>query len=94
VIYINIPQITDISTVIKTYYLFPEIGNKEIKLIFGNKSSATVSKLKKLAKKSMYENNVLTHGLYKVNTESAYRAWGIDIKDLEKRMKKLHELNL
>ena len=42
----------------------------------------------------MIEENVYTHGMYKVNTDCAYRAWGLDIEDLEKRRNKLQKLGL
>jgi len=90
----NIPQITDIDTAISIYYRYPEISSKEITQIFKKRSKATVSRLKKLAQKRMIEDNVYSYGMYKINTECAYRAWGIDVEDLEKRRSKLQKLGL
>lgn len=42
----------------------------------------------------MIEENIYAYGMYKVNTDCAYRAWGIDIQDLEKRRNKLQKLGL
>ncbi|MDR2904035.1 MAG: hypothetical protein LBU77_05965 [Clostridiales bacterium] len=91
---INIPQITNISTALKVYYAHSEIGNKEITALFGRRSSATISRLKRIVKKEMNTKGVLSYGANKVNTAVAFDVWGIDVKDLEKRIKKLQELNL
>ena len=90
----NIPQISDIDTAIMIYYRYPEIGAKEIVQIFRKRSKSTVSRLKKIAQKRMIEEDIYTNGMYKINTESAYRAWGIDVEDLEKRRNKLQKLGL
>ena len=90
----NIPQITNINTALKIYYTNSEIGNKEITALFGRRSSATISRLKRIAKTEMNDRNVLSYGANKVNTAVAFDVWGIDINDLEKRIKKLKELNL
>lgn len=42
----------------------------------------------------MIKKNVPSFNTYKINTAAAYEAWGIDIDDLENRMKKIKELNL
>ena len=90
----NIPQITDIDTAIRIYYRYPEIGTKEMIKLFNKNSKSTINRLKKLAKKRMIEENIYTYGMYKVNTECAYKSWGIDIQDLEKRRNKLQKLGL
>jgi hypothetical protein len=53
-----------------------------------------VNRLKKLAHKKMLEEEVYTMGMYKINTACAYKAWGIDVDDLEKRRNKLQKLGL
>ena len=90
----NIPAITDIENALKIYYSNSEIGNKEIAVLFGRLSSATVSRLKRLVKDEMVKLSVLSYSANRVNTKLAYSTWGIDVDDLEKRMKKLKELNL
>ena len=90
----NIPPITDIKTALKIYYNNSELGNKDIIELFGNRSTATIVRLKKIVKNEMLKNNILTYGMYKVNTAVAYKVWGIDVDDLENRMKKLKELAL
>jgi len=91
---INIPQITNIDTAIKIYYRYPEISTKEITQLFTKHSKSTISRLKKLAQKKMLEDNIYIFGINKINTVCAYKAWGIDVEDLEKRRNKLQKLGL
>ena len=90
----NIPPITSIDTALAIYYNHMEIGNKEIKNLFGARSSATVARLKSEVKVEMDSKDVSSYSIYKVNTKIAYQVWGIDIVDLEKRKQKIEELNL
>ncbi len=90
----NIPQISDIDTALRIFYQYPEIGTREMLLLFTQRSKSTINRLKRLAQKQMLDDKVHTHGMYKVNTKSAYKAWGIDIEDLENRRNKLLELGL
>ena len=89
----NIPQITDIDTALRIFYQYPEIGTREIMELFAA-SRSTVSRLKRLAQNRMTEDGIYSHGLYKVDTASAYKAWRIDIEDLERRRNKLRKLQL
>ena len=91
---VNIPQITSIDTALKIYYNYSEIGNKQITDLFGNHSTATISRLKKMVKIEMNKRNVMSYGMNKINTTVAFSVWGLDIDDLEKRMKKIKELKL
>lgn len=90
----NIPQITGIETAIRIYYQYPEIGSKEMAELFTRHSKSTINRLKRLAYEQMIKDDVYGHGMYKVNTTSAFTAWGIDIDDLEKRRSKLKKLGL
>ncbi|MCL2278604.1 MAG: hypothetical protein FWC20_04255, partial [Oscillospiraceae bacterium] len=90
----NTPQITSIDNALRIYYTHSEIGNKEITTLFGRLSSATYAKLKKSAKEEMSKRDILSYGLNKVNTSVAFAVWGLDVADLEKRRKKLKDLNL
>ena len=89
-----IPTITSIETALKIYYENAELGNKEIIGLFGNRSTATISKLKKLVRAEMIKNNIPSFSAYKINTKVAFETWGIDINDLEERRKKIRELSL
>jgi len=91
---LNRPQITNINTALAIFYNYSEIGNKEINRLFGARSSATISRLKKAVKAEMVKNDMPSFCTYKVNTAIAFQVWGIDIADLEERRKKIKELSL
>ena len=90
----NIPSVKSIPNALKIYYAHSEIGNKQIKDLFGSPSSATVAKLKRAVKNEMAKREIMSYGHNKVNTCVAYEVWGIDVIDLERRMKKLKNLDL
>ena len=87
----KVRKIADIDTALYIYYRYPEIGNKEIKELFGGLGSATLTKYKKAVQ---IKQNVKTSQLYTINTEMAYEVWGIDVAELEKRRDKLKKLGL
>ena len=87
-------QIADIETAIRIYYQYPEINNKQICRLFGTNSSSTASRYKKAVKDEQIERNVKTMCIDAVNTKVAYDVWGIDVSDLEQRLKKLKSLGL
>ena len=90
----NIPSITSIDDALRIYYTHSELGNKEIASLFGRRSSATVARLKRIAKDEMCRREIPSYGANRVNTKIAFEVWGIEVGDLEKRMKKMKELNL
>ena len=86
--------IKDIPTAIRIFYEYPEIGNKEIRELFGGGSKSSIFHIKKLAEAKMAEKGVKSFTSYHVNTKCAYEAWGIDVDDLEKRYLKLKKLGM
>ena len=90
----KVKRITDIDTALQIYYRYPEIGNKEIKELFGGLGSAALTKYKKAVQGEQIKQNVKTSQLYTINTEVAYEVWGIDVAELEKRRDKLKKLGL
>ena len=84
----------DIDTLIKVYYENPELGTSEIKAVFPGVCNSTVYYLKKAAQEIMAKENMKSFRAHTVNTECAYKAWGIDVEDLEKRRAKLRKLGL
>jgi len=58
----NIPPITNIENALSVYYHHAELGNNEIEMLFGKKSSATVSKLKRIARDEMYQQDIFSFG--------------------------------
>ena len=90
----NIPPITSIEAALSVYYNYSELGNKELIALFGRRSANTVARLKRLVKDEMSTRDIISYGANKVNTKVAFEIWGIDIRELEKRMKKIRELDL
>lgn len=91
---VRIPTISSLQTAIKLYYERIELTNKDITELFGDLSSATISRMKQKAREQMAIDGVQSWTGYGVSTESAYRAWNLNIVDLEKRYSKLKELHL
>lgn len=89
---INVPTITSVEAALDTFYKFPQLGNKEIKLIFGQIGSAKICELKVLAREKMKEQNQPLWNNKTVNTDSAYQAWGLDVADLERRYARLKRM--
>lgn len=86
----------DINTILRIYYENTELGTKEIKDLFGDIAPSTVTNLKNKARAltARQEKKILIFGSYTVNTEMAFKAWHIDVDDLERRRQKLQKLNL
>ena len=88
----NIPTIASVEAALDTFYKFPQLGNKEIRLIFGQIGSAKICELKVLAREKMKEQNQPLWNNKTVNTDSAYQAWGLNIGDLERRYAKIKKM--
>lgn len=87
---VRIPQLVSIEAAIRIYYERIELTNSDIRKLFGKeRGNATIAKLKRKAREVMAENNTPIWNAQYVNTEAAYKAWGLDIADLERRYKKL-----
>lgn len=91
---VRTPQITSLENAIRIYYENIALSNAEIKELFIVSSSATIARLKRKARDYMIEHNILPYNDWAVNTEAAYAAWGLDIKDLEFRFSKLQKFKL
>ena len=92
---VRIPQIASIETAIRIYYEKIELKNADIMELFGmNLSRGKIVKMKEAAKEIMDEENILSYDATAVNTDAAYRAWGLNIDDLERRLKKLKAYGL
>lgn len=85
--------IRDLRNCLRIYYTHPEIGNSEIMELFGV-GRATATTLKKSVRKAQIENNIMVLDKTNVHTETAFKVWGIDIEDIERRVKKLEKLGL
>ena len=83
----------NIETAVRLYYEKPEITNADIKKLFGTGETQTI-KIKRAVKEEMAKQGVKSWLPHSVNTRIAYKVWGIDIDDFEKRLKKLRALAL
>ena len=90
---VTVPQVKDFGFAIQLYYRWTEIGNEAIRQLFGVGSN-TALKLKKAAQEKMTKENIPVWDAKKVNTEVAFQAWGLDIKDIERRYEKLQKLGV
>ncbi len=87
------PNIKDIDAAVRLYYEKFELSGADIQAIFGSKSTATVSKLKKIVREEMVKTGRLPYDQHNIPTDVAFTAWGLDIADLERRRAKLLKLN-
>lgn len=81
----------DIKSCVKYFYSNQEIGNKEIKEMFGCGDNKAIN-LKKVVRDVMRERKTVCFDSTKVNTEVAFEVWGLDVKEMERKIKKLHQL--
>lgn len=89
---VRIPSITSIETAVRLYYEKSELSNSDVKQLFGNHSSATISKLKNLVRERVAAEDIPVWNAQNVPTKTAYEVWGLDIGDLEHRLEKLNRL--
>ena len=94
-------RVADIDTTLYIYYSSYDLGAKEIRMLFGeNIAPSTVCRLKNRAREETARQivetgkEILTETKDRVKTEPAFKAWGIDVDDLEKRRAKLIKLGL
>lgn len=88
------PAIQNFEKALFIYYSKYELRTKDILELFGNIGSATATRLKRQAKEYAKANGVQEINAASVDTKAAFRAWGIDIKDIESRYHKLKNLGL
>lgn len=91
---VRVPQPVDLQTAIRKYYERVERSNKDIFELFGAMSRSKLLKLKDLAREQMTNDNVPSWNALYVNTESAYKAWGIDVARSERGLEKLKKMGL
>ena len=89
----RIPQITSLEVAVRLYYEKIELCNSDVRELFGCKSSTTIARLKKQAREKMADNGTIIWNAQHVNTKDAYEAWGLNIENLEYRLKRLNSLS-
>ena len=88
-------KLADPKTILEVYYMYPhELNTKEIVRIFPRISSATVARYKDAARDVMAERGIPRWSAYGVDTETAFEVWGINVKKLERSVRKQKELSL
>lgn len=90
---VGVPQISSLETAIRLYYERVELSSKDIKELFGC-SASTATGLKQAALEQMEKEDLPRWSQHNVNTEAAYRAWGLEIATLERNLRKLRALKL
>ena len=83
----------DIKKAVQLYYAKPEIGTNEIMELFSVKGTKALQ-MKNEVRKVMAEKGVKVWLPHSVNTEVAFEVWGLNITDLEARLKKLQRLGM
>lgn len=89
----RIPQIPCIKKAIYIYYAKIELATRDIRNLFSC-CSTTATRLKNIAMEHITEQKIPIWDAGRVNTKAAYEAWGLDIKDLEERQKKLEKIEV
>jgi len=90
---VRVPQIVDIETAVRLYYERVEFSTSDIKVLF-NVSDTTARKLKAKGFEQQRTDGVPSWNATCVYVNSAFKAWGLDINDLEARLQKLRRLKL
>jgi len=90
----HIPPIISIEDALFVFWNFNELGNKELRMLFGKLSTARISALKKTVKAEMNNRGIHSYAAYSINTKIAFEVFGLDAIDLEERRKKLKDLGL
>ncbi len=85
----------NIAAALELYYERLTLSNKDIKNIFGVTSDSTASKIKNEVICYFAESDINPISALngRIKTEYAFEAWGIDIKNLEMRFRKLQKIN-
>lgn len=94
---VRIPQVSDHRYAIELFYSRTELSTGDIRELFKSASDVRISgeralKLKEMAREKQIEDGVPIYDAQRVNTEVAYKVWGIDIHKLEKAYKKLCDI--
>lgn len=90
---VRVPQIVDVEMAVRLYYERVELSASDIISLF-QVSRNTATRLKAKGKEVQAKKEIPSWNATCVHTASAFEAWGLDIADLEARLKKLRQLKL
>ncbi len=82
----------NVEVAVMVYAKYSELGTDQIRELFGEISDSTVHKLKTRAREQMEKDGAAVFDKRSVDTDSAYKAWNLDIKALEVRYRRLIRL--
>lgn len=92
---VRIPPIANLETAIRLYYSKVELSSEDVQQLFPSvKGKNTITKLKRKARELMVEENKLSYNANAVNTEVAFKAWGLNIGDLTARYETLKRFKI
>lgn len=67
------PRIVSNEVAVRIFYEYPfELENSELKILFGTKSTSTLTKIKKEVQRVMMENNIPRRSATSISTKTAY----------------------
>lgn len=90
---VRVPQVRDLAAAIRTYYAQTELSVSDIMAIFGC-AQPTARKLRQRGREEMASAGVPSWNERNVNTECAFRSWGLDISQMERSLQRLRKLKL
>lgn len=90
---VQIPQVVDLRTAIRLYYEKNELSPKDVREIFGC-SAPTAAKLIRRGQEEMDRTKTPYWNRQNVNSECAFRSWGLDIERMERALTRLRKLKL
>lgn len=90
---VNVPAVADLETALQIYYTRNELSTADICTIFGC-SSTTARRLKNRGREQMEREDTPMWNPNCVNTEAAFRSWGLDAEKLKRNLERLRKLKL
>lgn len=90
---VNVPPVADIGAALRTYYEKRELTISDIMELFGVGRSKAARLKQRALEEQRRDGRPLWNGRA-VNTECAYRSWGIEVRELENRLGALRRLRL
>lgn len=90
---VNVPAVADLEIALQLYYKRNELSTADICVIF-KCSSPMARLLKQRGREQMEMDKVPTWNPNYVNTEAAFRSWGLDVTKMQRNLERLRRLNL
>lgn len=88
----NTPRIASVEVAVELYYSTYALYTADLRRLFPGASATTLSRLKRAAREYTLSHGLMLIDNLSVPTDDAYKAWGLDIEQLEAKFKKLKRL--